>query len=425
MKINSKLRVFQWHWLFWLAWKYLQGRSKVHAGSSLWLAVLGIMIGVATLIAVLTGMSGLQSLLTDSIDEVTAYHLQVLVDNKEDSLVLSERLKKQRSVVNVTRYREAPMLLNTEYGEPVVVVVRAVEVGHFMADQHRNAVMQTMGPVLPNDLEKAGRLWMGYTFLYEHGFAEGDSLQVISAENVAGKIEVKEHNFLVSASYRLGNPSIEKNYVFIGLLEETESLFYGNEYYLGLKLKRQSLAATVKLEILQLLEAMKIAGEIGNYQLRTGREANRAFFNALRTEKSFLQLLVSLIFIVVAFQIFQSTRRTVYARIPELMLLRALGAGPMAMRSIFLLESFVVGLLGVGLGTICGFIISYYMNEILLSISHLLFQLPGLMPSIATHISWQDLLVVAGSALVFSSAAGWLASRKLLDISPAEVLQNE
>ncbi|WGK69890.1 FtsX-like permease family protein [Candidatus Haliotispira prima] len=414
-------------WLLWLVSKYLRGRSTVHAGSSLWLAVLGIMIGVLTLISVLTGMSGLQSLLTDSIDEVTAYHLQIIVENETESVLLREHLRENPVIQNVTRFREAPMLLNTEYGEPVVAVIRAVETQDFVRDRGRKAVMHTMGPVLEKDLEEPNHMWIGHTFSYEHGFGPGELIQVISAEHVAGSrnIEAKQNEFLVSATYRLGNPNVEKNYVFIGLSSLTDQLFHGSEYYLGLKLRHKSLANSVKHQVTQQMESMRQAGKISRYRIRTGREANRAFFNALRTEKSFLQLLVSLIFIVVAFQIFQSTRRTVYARIPELMLLRALGAGTAEVRSIFLLESLLVGLLGVGLGTVCGILVSRYMNEILLWISGLLFEGPGLIPHIATDVSSQDLFIVAGSALVFSSAAGWLATRKFLHINLIEVLRNE
>ncbi len=424
-------------WLFWLVWKYLRGRSKVQAGSSLWLAVLGILVGVGTLIAVLAGMSGLQSLLTDSIDEVTAYHLQIVAGNKADSLLLRERLARNPQLENITRFREAPMLLNTEYGEPVVAVVRAVETADFARDRGRSAVMQTLGPVLDNDLAKPGHIWLGRSFSYEHGFGEGDFLQLISAEyslpeatektsnRSSSSIEARQFQFLVSATYRLGNPNIEKNYVFIGLNPQTESLFYSDEYYLGLKLRRKSQAVMLKRELSRQLGAMRRAGEISTWQLRTGREANQAFFNALRTEKSFLQLLVSLIFLVVAFQIFQSTRRTVFARIPELMLLRALGAGQNQIRCIFLIESLLIGLLGVGLGTACGLLVSRYMNEILLWVNMLLFQSPNLLPNIATGIAGQDLLIVTGSALLFSSAAGWLATRRLLHIHPIEVLRNE
>ncbi|MEM9423688.1 MAG: FtsX-like permease family protein [Spirochaetota bacterium] len=417
--------ILERHWLLWLVWKYLQSRSKVHAGSSLWLVVLGLAIGVATLIVVLTGMGGLQSLLTDSIDEVTAYHLQVAVKNEADSLLLRERLGAHPAIVNATRYREAPMLLNTGHSEPVVALVRAVEVADFMADPGRSAVMQTMGAVRSDNLEYSGRMWVGLGFSYEHSFAEGDRLQVLSAEHVSGRLETSEYDFMISAIYRLSNPNIEKKYVFIALGPETDNLFYNNEYYLGLKLERPGRASYWKRELEQELQGLKDKGELSSYRLRTGREVNGAFFNALRTEKSFLQLLVSLIFIVVAFQIFQSTRRTVYARIPELMLLRALGAGPLQVRSIFLLESFFVALLGTGLGIVCGMLLSWRMNEILLWISGLLFQIPALLPNIATDVAGQDLLIVAGSALVFSSAASWLATKKLLYVSPIEVLKNE
>ena len=412
-------------WLLWLVGRYWLGRSRVHAVSSLWLATLGIMIGVATLIAVLTGMSGLQSVLTDSIEEVTAYHLQLIVETKADSLMLEQLLRQEHEVENVTRWREAPMLLNSEYGEAVIAIVRAVDPIHFMRDRRRAEIMQTFGAIRDDDLAQSGHMWIGHSFSYENGFTEGDSIQVISAEHLGSRITAQQHNFLVSAIYSLGNLNVEKNYVFIGLDPSVEGLFNSDEFFLGLKLKRKGQALSCKRQLQQKLMAMQQNGKIGRFQLRTGQEANQAFFNALHTEKLFLQILVSLIFIVVAFQIYQSTRRTVYARIPELMLLRALGARRIEVRCIFLVESLLVGLLGVGLGVLCGVVISRYINQILLGVSKLLFQTPGLIPSISTKILSSDLLVIAGSALVFSSVAGWLATRSLLQVSPMKVLRNE
>ena len=416
-------------WLPWLVGKYLRARSTLHAGSSLWLAVLGIAIGVATLISVLTGMNGLQSLLTDSIDEVTAYHLQVIVRSEADSLRIQEHLENQEQwVANVTRFREAPMLVNgRQYGEGVVAVVRAVEQRSFVRDEGRGAVMQTIGSVLDDDLQQPNRIWIGRTFSYEHGFAEGDSLQIAGAAYTDGApIRILEREFLVSATYRLGNPNIESNYVFIGLHPETGALFYDEEYYLGVKLRQKGAAEPFKRRLERQLPAMQQAGSIsGGYRIQTGREANRAFFKALQTEKSFLHVLVSLIFLVVAFQIFQSTRRSLYNRIPELMLLRSLGCGKAQLRGIFLLESLLVGLLGCALGSASGIVASRYMNEILLWIGTQLFPSPALLPVIATDVAFGDLAVVVGSALVFCCAAAWLATKSLLELSPVEVLRNE
>ena len=436
-------------WLPWLVWKYLRARSTLHAGSSLWLAVLGITIGVATLLSVLTGMNGLQSLLTDSIDEVSAYHLQIIVQNKADSLHIRDYLKNTDSktgkktdiasqkweVANVTRFREAPMLVNGlinglangQYGESVVAMVRAVEERPFMRDVGRNAVMQTLGNVLDDDLQRPNHIWVGRAFSYEHGFTEGDSLQIAGAAYAAGgAIRIEQREFLVSAAYRLGNPSIESSYVFIGLHPQTEVLFSNKEYYLGIKLRQKGAAAQFKRNLERKLLAMQQAGSISaGYRIQTGREANRAFFKALKTEKSFLHVLVSLIFLVVAFQIFQSTRRSLYTRIPELMLLRSLGCGKAGLRGIFLLESLLVGLLGCTLGSVAGILASRYMNEILLWIGTRLFQNPALLPIIATDVAFFDLTVVVGSALVFCCAAAWLATKSLLALSPVEVLRNE
>ena len=76
------------------------------------------------------------------------------------------------------------------------------------------------------------------------------------------------------------------------------------------------------------------------------RTYNRSFFDALFVEKLVMMLLVGLIFIVVGFNIYHSLRRSVFERMEEIAVLKAMGVPPRRIQSVFVLQGLMIGVVG-------------------------------------------------------------------------------
>ena len=102
-----------------------------------------------------------------------------------------------------------------------------------------------------------------------------------------------------------------------------------------------------------------------DYQVRTWRDFNQAFYGALRTEKLLMSTLIALVFVVVGFNVFFGMRRRIQERRQEIGVLRALGATPTMLRLAYSLESAAGGVVGVTCGLAGGLAIANNLTLLL------------------------------------------------------------
>ncbi|MDR1179025.1 MAG: FtsX-like permease family protein, partial [Spirochaetales bacterium] len=198
-----------------------------------------------------------------------------------------------------------------------------------------------------------------------------------------------------------------------------------------------------------LYRAQEIAGD--GAKVISWREYNRAIFGALRVEKVMLMVLIGLIFVVVASNIYQSLRRSVYERTEEIGVLKALGADPFSIRLIFILEGGFIGFAGCLFGLLLGFLVAGRINaifaiaEIVVNAGIYLVNtalrpwFPALgsqtvsffspayfyLSEVPSRIFWTEALFVYFFAMLSTTLAAYFASSRVAAIKPAEVLRYE
>jgi len=177
------------------------------------------------------------------------------------------------------------------------------------------------------------------------------------------------------------------------------------------------------------------------------RDYNRSFFGALRTEKSIMMLLVSLIFVVVAINIFHAMRRTIAAKMADIAVLKALGASNSDVRRIFAADGILIGTAGAVAGTSLGLLLIGNINMVLNFAASFMRSLASLLQgmgitssggdyrlfspayfyidAIPVSISSGELLFIAFTAIASTGIAATLASRRVSEAKPSEVFRNE
>ncbi|AEJ61546.1 protein of unknown function DUF214 [Spirochaeta thermophila DSM 6578] len=428
--LRSRWRV--WRWVGRLAVIYLlRGRRKKTAAASL-LTWLGVVLGVATLVTVLSVMNGFQSLTIDSLVEVASFHVRVYgaVDAAEVERVVGEGV--------VVPQVEVRVLAGDLGGEVEFVEVRGVPEGMRERDPGFARVVEVREGVFRVG---EGRVVVGQELAYELGVGVGDSL-VLTGLSVGetGILVPVRRGFVVSAVFRTGNYQIDRSMLFMGL-EDARLVAGGDDgSFLAVKLPRPSRAQEVKRRLVR-----------AGYEAVTWEEYNRALFDALRMEKLFLVFLVGLIFLVLGLNLVHGFRRSIFERRGELALLVAVGARVEEVRRVFLLEGIVLGATGAFLGTMWGYLLSININRVFSWVESMLnagihlwnalgrfwggrFRLGSVrifspqsfyLLEIPFRVYPVEVLGIVLYAVLVSGGAAYLATRMLRTFSVTEVLRNE
>jgi lipoprotein-releasing system permease protein len=313
------------------------------------------------------------------------------------------------------------------------------------------------------DLAGMNSILLGTELALRIGARPGDEISLYSLSNIipamagaetdAGEGADAGERFIVRGLFRCGFYEYDASWAFINIeralaMEDDES-----RVSVGVKLKNRYADTAVEQEIKKILVSQTARNE--TMAVSSWRNYNRAFFGALRTEKVFMFVLLFLIFVVVAVNIFQSQRRLVLEKRDEIGLLRAIGATDRAVRGIFLCNGFIIGLTGALAGMAPALLITLNINfffglletavnGLIDCINYLVFMVSGgggggieggsfavfspavfYIKEIPARVLAREVLVIFLSGLFSATAAAWFASGRISKIQPAEVLRYE
>ena len=412
------------------------------------LATAGIAAGVTALIVVLGVMGGLQQGYIDSILEISSFHLRVEVPEK----FAAESLDSLRSIAgikSVVAFKETHVLAIGPSGQAVTLNLRAFQEG---AERYDPSLAKALGLSNRDKFPQKGSLILGKEAAASLGASAafgtssaGTTTKVellgMSKSDDEGIVPTKI-SIPVGSVFSSGYYEFDASMAFVSL-ETSDSLakvFSSSRPVLGIKLDSRYSDYRMAKEIQARLPE-------GSGPVLSWRDYNRSFFGALRTEKSIMMLLVSLIFVVVGINIFHAMRRTIAAKMSDIAVLKACGASDVDIRSIFIADGLSIGFAGAAAGSALGLLLAANINKILdfaalilRSLSSLLGKAGLMAPSsdfrlfspayfyidaIPVSISTAELLFIAFTAIASTGIAAFVAARRVSEAKPSEVLRNE
>ena len=414
-----------------LALRYLRPKRTFVSVITL-ISVIGVLLGVAVLIIVISVMTGFDRQLRDKILGFNA-HLRV---TKRDTTLaeyeaLRERIALQPEVRAVAPYVFGQVLVKTQpkTGNPMMSApfLRAID------PQFETNVSSLMTNIVIGkfDLEDQGIL-VGVELAHRMNVYPGDRLAIYS-EKMLEKMErtrgkeneeaILPEEFQVRGIFDVGYFEYNANTIITSLPDAQE--LYGLE-------------GTVHGLLVMVHDVLKV-DQVRNrirpligpgYDITTWTEENSYILNALLVEKNVMFYLLFFIMIVAAFGIMNSLITFVVQKTREIGVLKALGATRGQVVWIFLSQSLLVGVIGVLAGLGLGMLALEYRNPFLKFMNRMtgieLFpasiysftELPAL-------IVPRDIITICGSALVICLLAGfipaWIAGR----LKPVEALRHE
>ncbi len=401
-----------------LALKYLRPK-RTFIGIVTVISVVGVLLGVAVLVIVLSVMSGFDDMWRDKILSFNS-HITVSRDGEvlEDYAPLIERIRAVPGVKGVAPYVQG-LVFFTHEGRVYTPIIRGVD-PRFEKDVSRIPEHMRVGRFSVEDDETV----VGRDLAAQLGLRVGGKVLVYSPQNFTQPDEMHlPEELTVAGIFDLGMYEFDIGYALTSLRRARE-LYKIEDGVHGLQVMTDD-----PLRAHEVAERVRAA--VGDTcDVTTWMEQNRQLFDALRVEKNMMFFLLIFITIVAGFGICNTLITVAVQKTRDIGLLKAIGYTNEKITGVFLWQGLIQGLLGAVLGLGTGLLVLAYRNEIMHGLSRRFgFQI---LPKELYHLSElparvipADLALVAGAVIVICTLAGAVPALRAARLDPVRALRHE
>ncbi len=382
------------------------------------ISVLGVMVGVMSLVVVLSVMNGFRADLMSKILGVNSHILVLSYGGPFDNYEAQTRQVDQvKGVVAATPFIYAQVMVKRA-GNVSGAILRGLDPDSAGAVVGIEDMIK-MGSLasLKESQEGPPPIIVGRELSRQLGVFPGDLLTVVSPE---GKLTPmgrapNTRDYRVSAIFDSGMYEYDASMVYVSLAEAQDLLGMGDQVT-GLEVKVS--------DPYQSEEAGKGIQERLGYPFWTKdwKMMNRSLFSALKLEKITMFVILTMIVLVGALNIISTLVMVVMEKTREVAILRAMGASAKSVMSVFMIQGVLVGVTGTLSGLASGLGICYLLAK------YRFIKLPADVYYISTlpvKVELGDVLFVGSAAILISFLAtlypSWYASR----LNPVEALRYE
>lgn len=403
--------------------RYLRAKRRTRFVSFITvISLLGIALGVAALIVILSVMNGFEGELRKRLLSMSAHGSIGAVDGQtEDWKTLSDTVTAEPGVLAAAPFIEMEGMIQSGR-DLVAVVVHGVEPGYesALAEGRINLVEGSL-----NVLQAGERgIILGRILAYNIGARVGESVVLLVPKPVGdGTVEPVLERFVTRGIFE------------VGLQDHDGVLAIAHLDDVGAILDMDSSVASVRFRAEDVLQAPAISASLQSqlgdaYKSSDWTIENGSYFRAIRLEKMMMSLILSLIIGVAAFNIVASLVMVVTDKTTDIAVLRTLGMSPKGVVKIFFVQGAIIGWIGVVVGVLLGVVAALSVPTVVPVLEQLTgFQImPGdvyYVTDIPSELEWQDVLIIAFLALVLTSLATLYPSRRAALVNPAAALRYE
>jgi len=387
------------------------------------ISMLGIALGVAALIVVLSVMNGFQTELRGRILAVVS-HIEISGANGEMSgwERVAEQAAKQPQVIAAAPFVQAQGMLS--YGQSVRgALVRGIlpDREDKVADFRPHMKSGSLDALTPDSFN----IVLGSELARALGVFVGDKVTLIAPQGVVTPAGVvpRLKTFKVVGLFEVGMFEYDNGLALIRM-EDAQKLYRMEDRVSGVRLKLDDLFQAPRV-------ARQLAGRIDtDAYISDWTRSHANFFRAVQIEKNMMFIILSLIVAVAAFNIVSTLVMAVTDKQADIAILRTLGASPASIMAVFMVQGALIGFIGLGLGIAGGVALALNIDVVVPFIERLLgtqFMAKEVyyISTLPSELQWKDVTTITGVAFVLALLAtiypSWRASR----VNPAEALRYE
>ncbi|MBN9440399.1 lipoprotein-releasing ABC transporter permease subunit [Bosea sp. (in: a-proteobacteria)] len=406
-------------WL--LAGRYLRTRRRegfvsVIAGFSF----LGILLGVATLIIVMSVMNGFRKELLEKIVGVNGHIFATPIDRPlDDYEAVAQRLRKVHGIKFAIPLVEGQALASSQVGNGGVLVrgiseedIKSIP---FVANNIKQGTLDGFGT--------AGGVAIGRRLAASLGLQAGDTITIVTPRGASTPFGTAPRikAYPVTAVFEIGMSEFDASFVFMPL-GESQAYFNRDgdvnviEIFIDDPDRTQAVRDAIEADAPRPLV------------LSDWRQRNRTFFNALEVERNVMFIILTLIVLVAALNIVSGLIMLVKDKTEDIAIMRTMGASRGTVLRVFLITGATIGVVGTLGGLLLGVAFANNIKSIMGAINwitgaNLWDPTVRFLSDIPSVIDWREVASVVGMALVLSLLATLYPAWKAARLDPVQALR--
>lgn len=405
---------------FFVAKRYLRAKHKLNFITIIsLLSTIGITIGVAALIIVLSVFNGFGSLVTSIMVSFDPHIRISVIDEKGFTQIDSIRqilIKEEGVTIHSTYVEGKAILLNKESYE--IVNLKGIE------NTHENESWGVASKIISGDFDlkndKSDKIILGIPLALRLSSRVGDTITVTSAYNIGQTITSlsipQTRKFIVAGIFESNNRDYDVSYVFTSVIS-AQKLFglRGKITGFELRLNYFKQAESVKENLLKKIDSKL-------FSVNTWYDLHKQLYSVMQIERWAAYILLCLIIAVATFNIFASLTMTVIEKKKDIGVLRSMGINKKSILRIFMFEGILVGAIGTTIGIVIGLLVCYLQIEYnfypLDSTKYIISALP-------IEVRTTDILAIGGMAMFLAFVASLYPAKRAANTIIIESIKYE
>jgi lipoprotein-releasing system permease protein len=377
---------------------------------------LGIMLGVAILIIVMSVMNGFK---TDLTNKILGLNPHIVIQSNgfkiDDKFIFN--LKKRFKKINISKtYSGEGIVISNDSAKGIII--KGVDQKN---PEGLNFLKQNMSNGNLKNFRK-NTAFIGSELAFNLNLEVGDKINLTSSAFVATPFGglPKQETLIVSGIFNTGFYEFDQNFVFLNL-SDALSIFdkIKTDQNLDIFVENPMEADSYKKIIQELNQ---------NYFVYSWSDVNKSFFSALKVERNVMFIILTLIVVVAAFNIISGLTILIKNKTKEIAILKTLGLSNNSIKKSFFLTGFTIGLFATVVGVLFGVIFSMNIEKIRIFLSDTLnFEIfPSdvyFLDQLPSEINTYSIFIIFIFSLTISALASYLPARTISKMKTFKALR--
>ena len=403
-----------------LGYKYLKSNKGGLFSFTTLLAIVGLSIGISSLIVVTSVMNGFEKELENRILGVIPHSILVSNDPINDYKFLIDEVKYNKEIIDASPYISIQGLISSSYESKGVSIIG------IDADNETNMSIVPDYMLLGSleNLNEKNSIVIGSILAANLGVYAGDEINITTSD--------------IKTSI-IGSYPISVNLKIVGIYElKTEidqyMTFISHETAQKLKNLKTNQTISIRLKTKNLFEADRISANVvtainqEDLSYISWKSTHGTLFEAIKFEKLLISLMLFLIVAVASILVLSTVVMTVKSKEREIGILQTIGATKRQIILIFFTQGIFVSFIGIFIGLILGFICTLNLNNLISLIESILGR--NLLEAyfinyFPYYIDYFQILIICFISLIISLCASLIPSFRAVKLNPVEILRHE